>query len=183
MAEGHGSPAAANSVHTLSPLRRANCRPPLLFFCFQWATYNRRFRLGKKDAWWEVPLDTKLGLSFTGGPAEGRACGARRRLLLRRTAAGLPPAAAAGNASACLRAAWRAGSPHVEVGIGNLPLALTLAAGLLLAGKPLSVSRKEASRGQIGLLCAELAGEQQPGGRDAQPGGVGLARWLAARQR
>jgi len=30
-------------------------------------TYNRRFRLGRKGAWWELPLDAKLGLTYSGG--------------------------------------------------------------------------------------------------------------------
>ena len=41
-----------------------------------------------------------------------------------------------------------AGSPHIEVGLLNMPIALTLAAGLLVAGMPITVKRKE-----VGSCC------------------------------
>lgn len=31
-------------------------------------TWNRKWQLGREGAWWEVPLDTKLGLTYTGAP-------------------------------------------------------------------------------------------------------------------
>jgi hypothetical protein len=31
-------------------------------------TWNRKWRLGREGAWWEVPLDTKLGMTYTGAP-------------------------------------------------------------------------------------------------------------------
>lgn len=84
-----------------------------------------------------------------------------------------------------------AGKPHVEVGIGNLPLALTVATLLLATGKTVSLKRKEvgqavsqepvSSPGQLAALhskrrtrsppllptapsCAAAAAGGQPGG-------------------
>ena len=32
----------------------------------EWFTYNRRVTLGREGTWWEVPLDTKVGLTYNG---------------------------------------------------------------------------------------------------------------------
>ncbi|PSC72805.1 DDT domain-containing [Micractinium conductrix] len=45
------------------------------------------------------------------------------------------------------------GKPHIELGIGNLPLVLGLAAALLAAGKPVGVRRKE-----VGGLAVQFGG-------------------------
>lgn len=42
-------------------------------------------------------------------------------------------------------AAAPAGKPHAEVGVGNLPVALALAAGLLASGRTIHLKRKEVS--------------------------------------
>jgi hypothetical protein len=31
-----------------------------------WVSYNRLYHVGRPGAWWEVPLATKLGVTFTG---------------------------------------------------------------------------------------------------------------------
>ncbi|KAI3436530.1 hypothetical protein D9Q98_005947 [Chlorella vulgaris] len=33
-----------------------------------WVSYNRLYHVGRPGAWWEVPLATKLGVTFTGKP-------------------------------------------------------------------------------------------------------------------
>lgn len=66
----------------------------------EWFTYNRKMTLGREGAWWEVPLDTKVGFTYNG-------------------------------------------KPHAEVGVGNLPVALALAAGLLASGRTIHLKRKE----------------------------------------
>ena len=38
----------------------------------EWFTYNRKMTLGREGAWWEVPLDTKVGLTYNGEERCGR---------------------------------------------------------------------------------------------------------------
>lgn len=68
--------AAAADVQSVLPCAvRACLRCTVYFQPLQWVTYNRRFRLGRKGAWWELPLDAKLGLTYSGGHfADWRDC-------------------------------------------------------------------------------------------------------------
>ncbi|KAL4457500.1 hypothetical protein ABPG75_012365 [Micractinium tetrahymenae] len=74
-----------------------------------WMAVNRKLTLGRKDSWWEVPIDAKVGATYSG-------------------------------------------RPFVQLGIGNLPLALGLAAALLAAGKTISLERKE-----VGCLAVNFS--------------------------
>lgn len=95
------------AARRLCRLHRTNAVPPA---CPQWVSYNRRYRLGREGAWWSLPFDANLGLTFTG-------------------------------------------SPHIEIGLLNAKLMAALALGLLAAGKPLRVSRKEVSAGRRLPAC------------------------------
>ena len=148
----------------------------------QWVTYNRRFRLGREGAWWSVPFDAKLGATFSGGWVGGCMggwwvwcaaasggwecrCSCCPCPLLPRHVGMVRALLRAGAAlSEGCHALRPAGSPHIEIGLLNAKLAAALALGLLAAGAPLSVKRKEAS------------GSGQQKGRGVHPSRGGRAR-------
>lgn len=55
--------------------------------------FGRQYRLGRQGAWWEVPLDVKLGVSYTGGclVLHSNTIPARHRVVPGRLLAGARP--------------------------------------------------------------------------------------------
>ena len=138
----------------------------------EWITYNRKVTLGREGAWWEVPLDTKLGLTYNGercSAAAGSQGGAILLRCLQLQPCTWPQSGPSTQFSKLCSCAARqacpaakrstqvlpcpappcpaapAGKPHVEVGTSKLPVVLALAAALLASGKPIHLKRKEVS--------------------------------------
>ena len=52
-----------------------------------------------------------------------------------------------------------AGTPHVEVGVGSVPIMVAAAVAMLAAGKPINVSRKEVGGWRLNLRMPRARSE------------------------
>lgn len=52
-----------------------------------------------------------------------------------------------------------AGTPHVEVGVGSVPVMVAAAVAMLAAGKPINVSRKEVGGWRLNLRMPRARSE------------------------